>query len=78
MPTEIDELMSLDPLELTKESLDAIIQYHRNHRANLEAGIKPKRALAGERAKVDLSSIRASLTAPVEGLVKPDAPKRRM
>lgn len=45
MANDLDEIMSLDPLELTlnDERLEAIIAYQRRHRANLEAGIKPKK-----------------------------------
>jgi len=43
---DIDLLMSLDPLQLTKMDLDAIIAYHRNQRALRESGArgaKPKK-----------------------------------
>lgn len=39
-PSTIDELMSRDPLELTKQDLDKIISYHRNMRAKAEKGEK--------------------------------------
>jgi len=60
-PTEttIDELMSLDPLDLAKDpaAIDAIIAYHRNNRANAEAGIvKPKKE-NGPKLKLDLSAL---------------------
>lgn len=57
--TTIDELMSLDPLELAKDpaAIDAIIAYHRNNRANAEAGIvKPKKE-NGPKLKLDLSAL---------------------
>lgn len=41
MANELDELMSLDPLEMSSRDIDAIIAYHRKARANAEAGIKP-------------------------------------
>lgn len=53
MANEIDELMDLDPLEMTKENIDQIIAYHRKARLNAEAGIKPTKE-AGPKAKVDL------------------------
>lgn len=41
----LDHLMDLDPLSLTKADLDAIITYHRNRRAEAAAnGGKAKRA----------------------------------
>lgn len=33
----LDQLMDLDPLELTKENLDSIIAFHRKKRAEREA-----------------------------------------
>lgn len=58
MANEVDELMSLDPLEMTAKDIDQIILYHRNNRANHEAGIKPKKE-AGP--KVSLDTVMASL-----------------
>lgn len=49
LPTTIDELMAIDPLELSKRSAKAydkyvlgVIAYHRNARAAREAGTKAK------------------------------------
>lgn len=39
----VDELMSLDPLDMTKEDLDEIVAYHRKNRALGEAGVKAKK-----------------------------------
>lgn len=73
--SSIDMLMSLDPLDLTEQDLDAIIAYQRRHRHNLEGGAKPTRkALKGaaaakadgvedRQALVDL--IKASIPKPV-------------
>lgn len=64
---DIDLLMSLDPLELTKQDLDIIIAYHRNQRALRESGVK------GSRAKKDLGP---STKLDLEKLgLKPAAPK---
>lgn len=41
--SDLDWLMSLDPLLYEKQHLDAIIQYQRNHRANVEKGVKVKK-----------------------------------
>ena len=46
-PSELDELMSRDPLSMTTEDIDKIIAYHRNLRAQREAAPKG-------RAKKDL------------------------
>lgn len=43
MANELDELMDLDPLELSAKDLDSIIAYHRQKRADRADGIKPKR-----------------------------------
>ena len=49
LPSTIDELMAIDPLELSKRSaaayeryVTAVIAYHRNARASREAGVKSK------------------------------------
>lgn len=72
MPNEIDELMDLDPLEMTPANIDSIIAYHRKNRANAEAGIKPKKE-AGPKQKIDLLAL---------GLIKEKPPaepvKRRV
>jgi hypothetical protein len=39
-PSELDELMSRDPLEMTRENIDAIIAYQRQARAKREAAPK--------------------------------------
>lgn len=51
LPTTIDELMAIDPLELSKRSAKAyekyilgVIAYHRNARAAREAGVRGTRA----------------------------------
>lgn len=43
MANEIDELMSMDPMEMSEGHIDAIIAYHRNNRAQIAAGGKPKK-----------------------------------
>ena len=39
-PSELDELMSRDPLEMTKDNIDSIIAYQRNARAAREGAPK--------------------------------------
>lgn len=73
-PTDLDLLMSLDPLSLTKSDLSAIIRYHRNLRAEREAG-KGKAVRARNAAtaaggpKLDLAKLMQSIvtTAPTGG-----------
>ena len=50
MPSEIDEVMNLDPLKLTREQREKLIEYNRSYRAKLEGGAKSKKVLEqGER-----------------------------
>ena len=56
MANEIDTLMDLDPMQMSDKDLDAIIQYHRNNRANSEAGIKPKKE-SGPKQSLDLAKL---------------------
>lgn len=64
---EIDELMSLDPLSLTKDGpeLRAIIAYYRNNRAKEGAdGKMPRgksRSAPGEKMKLDLTELLQSM-----------------
>lgn len=49
--TDLDELMSSDPLSLSEQDLNAIIAYHRNNRA--KEGTKAPKA----KTTVDLSAL---------------------
>lgn len=63
-PSELDELISRDPLQLSAMDIDKIIAYQRQQRAKREAGEGRKRKAADPDApKIDLA---AAL-----GLVKP-------
>jgi hypothetical protein len=55
----LDWLMSMDPLELSAQNIDQVIQYHRRNRQLVDAGVKPKK---NEGPKVDLEKI--GLAAP--------------
>lgn len=66
MSNEIDTLMDLDPLELSTVNVDQVIAYHRQRRAEREAG-------KGKRATKD-SGPKLQLTGLIEGMVKA-APK---
>lgn len=58
MANELDLLMDMDPLELSKQDIDKIIEYQRKARANFQAGIKPKKEVG---PKKDLSEILGAL-----------------
>ena len=76
MANEIDILMDLDPLELTKDdkALTAIIGYYRNARAQVESGAKPKKE-TGPKAKIDLSAIVKNLAPKAEAPTPPSGGK---
>lgn len=54
-PSDLDELMDRDPLNLSAQDIDDIIAYHRKQRARRAAGEKPLKNTAGP--KVDLTKI---------------------
>lgn len=62
-PNDLDYLMSIDPLSLTKPDLDAIIRYHRNLRAEREAGKgkAARRTAVGTGPKLDISKLMSSI-----------------
>jgi hypothetical protein len=67
LPTsDLDLLMSLDPLELTKSDLSAIVAYHRKLRAEREAG-KGRAARAANAPKVKLDLAKLGLVATPGG-----------
>lgn len=67
LPTsDIDLLMSLDPLSLTKDDLSAIVAYHRRLRAEREAG-KGRAARAANAPKVKLDLAKLGLVATPGG-----------
>ena len=53
MPSEIDTLMRLDPLELSARDIDEIIAYNRKLLAAYDSGVKVKR----DGPKIDLDAI---------------------
>ncbi len=54
-PSELDDLISRDPLDLSAQDIDKIIAMQRQYRARLEAGVKPKRrARSADAPKVSL------------------------
>jgi hypothetical protein len=72
----IDDLMDLDPLEMTDDHIDGVIAYHRQNRMNLEQGIKPKKA---QGPSVSLDSVINALAVKATGEL-PEKPvmKRRV
>lgn len=51
----LDWLMTMDPLELSAQNIDEIIEYQRRARGLADAGMKPKRGIAEK--KIDLAKI---------------------
>lgn len=51
----LDELMSLDPLKMTKENIDDIINHYRTRRAHYEAGGTAKNA--PKKSSIDLVAL---------------------
>lgn len=65
---DIDLLMSIDPLDLTKSDLSAIILYHRNLRAEREAGKgRAARAKVNPATKLDVAALMSSIVATISG-----------
>lgn len=60
----IDELMDLDPLELSTQNIEDIITYHRKQRQMYELGVKPKKG-ASEEVTLDLAKLGLAKPAPV-------------
>lgn len=54
MMSDLDELMSRDPCELSAQDIDAIIDYHRKQRARRAAGEKP---IKPKSQGIDISSV---------------------
>ncbi len=56
--TDLDELMSKDPLALSDQDIDEIIAYQRKTRAQREGGVKPKKGASNvPKAKLDLAAL---------------------
>ena len=62
-PTDLTALMSLDPLDLTKQDLDKIIAYQRKQRMVREAGGRTKKA-TGEAPAVDIRALMSKIQKP--------------
>jgi hypothetical protein len=70
-PSELDELMSRDPLKLSSQDIDAIIQYQRAQRARRESG-KGKKPALSDGAGIDLAAMMRGEAIPK--VVAPVAP----
>ena len=61
--TDLNVLMSLDPLELTRQDRDQIIAYQRKQRAQREAGVKVKKPKA-ESPPIDFKALMSTVVKP--------------
>lgn len=73
---DLNILMSIDALELTRSDIDQIIAYQRKHRAQREAGIKVKKPRA-ESPKINFKELLASIPKPEPAPKKPGSTIRR-
>lgn len=71
-PEDIDTLMAIDPLELSKQDLGRIIAYQRKQRGLREAGVKPRKPK--EAPAVSLTELLNSIPKPAKP-APPPAPK---
>src|SRR5882672_2260948 len=62
-PNDLTALMTLDPLDLTKQDLDKIIAYQRKQRLAREGGAKTKRATSDAPA-VDIKALLGRIQKP--------------
>lgn len=69
MPSDLDDLMNFDPLELTRDSpeLDKIIAHYRSRRATFEATGKAPKVEKEKGPKINLLD-RLNLTKPKEAV----------
>lgn len=67
--TDLTALMSLDPLDLTKQDLDRIIAHQRKQRVAREGGAKTKKAKDGAPA-VDIKALLGKIQKPGPVVVK--------
>ncbi len=74
-PTDLTALMSLDPLDLTKQDLDKIIAYQRKQRMQREAGGRTKKA-TGETPAVDIKALMNKIPKPSAAPTTPTTPSK--
>ena len=68
--TDLTALMSLDPLNLTRQDLDRIIAYQRKQRVAREGGAKTKKA-TGEAPAVDIKALLGKIAKPAVAKATP-------
>jgi len=71
---DIDALMAIDPLELSRQDLDRIIAYQRKQRTLREQGVRTKKSRGEAAPALQLSELLASLP---KAPPKPSTMKRR-
>ena len=71
---DLDTLMAIDPLDLSKQDLDRIIAYQRKQRTMREQGLRPEKSRGEAPAAVQLSELLAGLP---KATPKPSTMKRR-
>jgi hypothetical protein len=69
-PNDIDELMGLDPLELSTQDLDRIIAYQRKMRAQREAGVKVRKPKVEAKPSISIEQMLAQLPPAPKGGIK--------
>ena len=67
---DIDELMALDPLELSTQDLDRIIAYQRKMRGQREAGIKTRKPKTEAKPAISIEEMLAKLPPAPKGGIK--------
>lgn len=65
-PEDIDTLMVIDAMDLSKQDLAKIIAYQRKMRALREQGVKPKRQKDTSTPAVSLKELLATVPKPVK------------
>lgn len=56
-PSELDELISRDPLDLSAQDIDKIIAYQRQQRAKREAGGRTRKPKTEQTSGIDLVAL---------------------
>ncbi len=71
--SELDLLMSLDPLEMSEQDIDKIIAYERQARLEFELGVKAPKKDKG--VTIDIGKVVAALT---PGVQQPSISRRKL
>lgn len=75
--SDLDNLMNLDPCDMTSEDIAAVVNHHRKQRQLIAQGVKPKKDTG---PKTDISAIMNRLSVKLSGDLPAPAPtvKRRI